>query len=67
MDLAFDNLERSICHKTQQTKPEYSLFLSWIRITIIIIYINELSCGTRSEVYGTQSELNLQWLAKLAC
>ena len=40
MDLALNNLQRLICHKTQQTKPikqEYNtlLSLSWHKATIV--------------------------------
>ena len=29
MDLALNNLQRLVCHKTQQTKPDHLLFIIW--------------------------------------
>ena len=45
MDSALNNLQRLICHKTQQTKPSLSLSL-YIYI-YIYIYIYQLLCSCR--------------------
>ena len=35
MDLALNNLQRLICHKTKQTKPNYHRFTSYIALYIL--------------------------------
>ena len=39
MDLALNNLERLICHKTQQTKPNQTKVVVFLFSVIIIIII----------------------------
>ena len=40
MDLALNNLQRLICHKTQQTKPfifGYNIVITWMYVIFVIL------------------------------
>ena len=41
MDLALNNLQRLICHKTQQTKPNHILYTHMFILKTYIIYTHK--------------------------
>ena len=57
MDLALNNLQRLICHKTKQTKPNQTwiIFLITFELTINFWFNNKVPCKILPN-YGVQFE-----------
>ena len=39
MDLALNNLQRLICHKTQQTEPNLDIFLFYLNLKVFFFFV----------------------------
>ena len=57
MDLALNNLQRLICHKTQQTKPNQT-YNCLLRI-IIISYLKPYNCMNYQYYFGVLEIIQL--------
>ena len=60
MDLALNNLQRLICHKTQQTKPNQIRILGKKVILRFLFYVSFLIRGYHGCVYPSKSNVTFK-------